>query len=141
MRSVARTALIVEMYVLLGPLSLALIFALLPSVAMGFPHAFRLLADPLLRQDPEMTAVIVAVPLAVIAAWMAWGLGIATVRDERYRFGARYWMALGCSMLAAGIAARFVSELVLLAMAPLWLFVAHTTALQRRLRSSTRYAS
>ena len=144
-RASVRTALTVEMHLLLGPPTAFVILAVMPSVALGFPHALGLIANPALYRDPEMVVAVLSVPPATFALNAAWTLGIATLRDQRYAFGTGFWAAVFGSGAAAAAGVYFIGFWVLAGIAPVWAFLAHMSLLQARLhpvraaRHDTRY--
>lgn len=137
-RAAARTALTIEMHLLLGPPTFAALCALLPAVTLGFPHTFMLLADPVVHRDPATVAMLVALPPVLVALSAAWALGTATLRGERYPFGAAFWLAVACSCAAADIGARWINPRMPLVMLPLWAFMAHMALLQLRMALAAR---
>lgn len=139
-RQIITTMLLMEMNLLLGPLSLAVLCGAALFSVMGFPHGLQLVAFPLAGGDVDTLALIALLPPSWLALRESWTLGICTVRRERYHFGAAFWLALAASAAAAALYARYLGPLPLYGLVPLWLFVAHMALLQR-LRSSTRSAS
>lgn len=143
-RHTRQTALFMEMHLLLGPLTLAVLATAAMMSVLGFPKALELVA-PVLSGDAAQSALVATIAPGVLAPREAWALGFHTVRRERYAFGLVFWMAAVLSAVAVGVALHFHGPLALYALGPVWLFAAHMAALQWRLRAplktNTRSAS
>jgi hypothetical protein len=127
-------ALVFEMHVLLGPLTLLVGVALMPAVLLGVPQAISYALGPVLRQDPHDLALMTAALPAVFVLSTAWTLGCSTMRGERYRFGISFWTAIHCTLLCAALIGWFADPRAVALFAPVWVFMAHMAWLQHRLR-------
>jgi hypothetical protein len=145
--STVRLALVVEMHLLLGPLTLLVAVALMPSVVLGLPHAFGLVAGPVARHDAVTLALMAALLPVGFALSISWTLGMVTTRREIYRFGREFWAAVVCMLLGSGLVAHFIDQRAPVLLVPVWFFLLHMAVLQLRLRarpairSSTRSGS
>jgi hypothetical protein len=131
-RGATRLALVVEMNVLLMPISFVIASLFAAMLALGITHSVRFLV-----YDRDFTTLIriVAVVLAFFPVYASWTLGVLTVRNERYEFDAGFWLAVACSGASVHLAAYFVNPLAVFAMVPVWIFTAHMALLQLQLRS------
>lgn len=130
--NIKKVLLYLEVFLLLGPMTLSLSYISVMSLFVGIPSLITSIISASTKLDFYILLAVIGNILGVFAIIILWGFVKATLNGVLYQFTKFFWFAMVAGVLAAGILLFFYKLMVfILVVLPIMIITFHFIYLQK----------